>query len=318
MRTLINGFALSMVVILGFHVTLVSAQNETKASFSWLKQFEGKWSSVSKSADGATIVGKGTMESRVLGTRVMNEFKATTGGMKFTAIQTLSFDSKKKRFVGSWIDSLNPYEWSYDGTLNETGKQIILYADGPDWSNPDKIKKYRDMYEFKDENTIEAKSQIMNDKGGWETFMIADMNKIPDSTVSKHGSSKTVMPFLMYTGQAEEAIDLYKTVFEDLKVNTLKKYGPGETGKEGTVQLAEVSIEGQPVKIIDSPDVHDFTFSGSISFFVQCKSEKQLKARFEKLSEGGKVMMPIDNYGFSRMFTWVSDKYGVHWQLNLQ
>jgi len=62
---------------------------------------------------------------------------------------------------------------------------------------------------------------------------------------------------------------------------------------------------------------HKFSFTPAISIYVNCKSEEELHRLFEELSEGGQVMMPLDNYGFSKMFGWISDKYGVSWQLNL-
>ena len=46
-------------------------------------------------------------------------------------------------------------------------------------------------------------------------------------------------------------------------------------------------------------------------------SEEALEAVFAQLSEGGKIMMPLDDYGFSKRFGWLSDRFGVSWQLNL-
>ena len=63
--------------------------------------------------------------------------------------------------------------------------------------------------------------------------------------------------------------------------------------------------------------MHAFTFTPSISFFVECESEAELRKIADALAEGGGVMMPIDNYGFSTLFTWISDRFGVSWQLNL-
>ena len=62
---------------------------------------------------------------------------------------------------------------------------------------------------------------------------------------------------------------------------------------------------------------HDFTFTPSISIFVDCDDEAELEEVFEQLSRGGEVLMPIDDYGFSAGFGWVSDRFGVSWQLNL-
>ena len=68
---------------------------------------------------------------------------------------------------------------------------------------------------------------------------------------------------------------------------------------------------------IDSSVKHDFAFTPAISFFITCDSEAEIDNLFAKLSEDGGVFMPPDNYGFSKKFAWVSDRFGVSWQLNL-
>jgi predicted 3-demethylubiquinone-9 3-methyltransferase (glyoxalase superfamily) len=68
---------------------------------------------------------------------------------------------------------------------------------------------------------------------------------------------------------------------------------------------------------IDSPVKHDFTFTPAMSLFVDCADEAEIDALFAKLSEGGKVLMPLAAYPFSRKFGWLSDRFGVSWQLNL-
>ncbi|MCA9071131.1 MAG: VOC family protein, partial [Planctomycetaceae bacterium] len=55
----------------------------------------------------------------------------------------------------------------------------------------------------------------------------------------------------------------------------------------------------------------------SMSMFVDCADEDEIDTLFAKLSSGGGVMMPLGDYGFSRKFAWVTDRYGVSWQLNL-
>ena len=62
---------------------------------------------------------------------------------------------------------------------------------------------------------------------------------------------------------------------------------------------------------------HGFTFTPAMSLFVECESEAELDAAFDRLSDGGKVLMPVGNYGFSSRFGWLSDRFGVSWQLNL-
>lgn len=84
----------------------------------------------------------------------------------------------------------------------------------------------------------------------------------------------------------------------------------------GKVQLAEISFAGQNLMIIDSPAVHDFGLTPSMSLMVNFETVDALDLVFERLSDGGDVMMPLDDYGFSPRFGWLSDRFGVSWQLN--
>jgi predicted 3-demethylubiquinone-9 3-methyltransferase (glyoxalase superfamily) len=95
------------------------------------------------------------------------------------------------------------------------------------------------------------------------------------------------------------------------------RYGPGEAGAEGSVMRANFSLAGQTVMCIDSPVKHAFTFTPAFSFFIQCESDEEIRRLSSALLEGGVALMPLDNYGFSRQFAWVNDRYGVSWQVNL-
>lgn len=127
----------------------------------------------------------------------------------------------------------------------------------------------------------------------------------------------TIRPFLMFEGKAEEAMTLYVSLFPGSRIDSMSKYGPGEAGAEGTVQLASFTLAGQTVMCIDSPAKHAFTFTPSFSFFVDLPSLEDLEKIAAILGKDGAVMMPLDNYGFSQRFTWLSDRFGVSWQLNL-
>ena len=127
---------------------------------------------------------------------------------------------------------------------------------------------------------------------------------------------RAVTTFLMFEGKAEEAMTFYVSLFRGA-VTRVEKYGPGEPGKEGSVKKADFTLAGQRLACIDSPVRHAFTCTPSVSLFVECEAEAELDRALAALSEGGAVMMPPGDYGFSRKFTWVSDRFGVSWQLNL-
>lgn len=126
-----------------------------------------------------------------------------------------------------------------------------------------------------------------------------------------------ITTFLMFQGRAEEAMNFYTSLFEGSQILDITRYGPGEAGAEGSVVHATFLINGQEFMCIDSGIEHDFTFTPSMSLYVNCETEAEIDRLFEKLSQAGQVLMPLDHYPFSQKFAWVADRFGVSWQLNL-
>jgi predicted 3-demethylubiquinone-9 3-methyltransferase (glyoxalase superfamily) len=128
-------------------------------------------------------------------------------------------------------------------------------------------------------------------------------------------------PFLLFcgphSGQAEEAITYYVSLLKNSQIIAIDRYGANELEPEGTVRLARFTLAGREYMAIDSAAAHNFTFTPAFSIFVTCESETELDKLYEALSAGGGLLMPLDNYGFSRKFGWLNDRYGVSWQLNL-
>jgi predicted 3-demethylubiquinone-9 3-methyltransferase (glyoxalase superfamily) len=127
----------------------------------------------------------------------------------------------------------------------------------------------------------------------------------------------TVSPFLMFEGKAEQAMTFYVSLFDDGRIIDIVRYGPQGPGADGSVMKASFTIAGQTILCIDSAMKHDFTFTPSFSLFVTCESEEQIRKLAAALAEGGGELMPLNNYGFSRQFAWVADRFGVSWQLIL-
>ncbi len=122
----------------------------------------------------------------------------------------------------------------------------------------------------------------------------------------------------MFDGKAEEAMELYMSLFKQSKILEIVRYGVDETGTEGTVKHATFTVNGQEFIAIDSNVKHAFTFTPAISLYVHCDSEDEINTLATKLSEGGHVHMALDKYPFSEKFCWVADRFGVSWQLNLK
>ncbi|OBZ18089.1 hypothetical protein A8L34_00415 [Bacillus sp. FJAT-27264] len=130
-------------------------------------------------------------------------------------------------------------------------------------------------------------------------------------------ASQKISTFLMFEGQAEEAMNFYISLFENSEIISIKRYGPNEAGPEGSVVQASFSLNGQVYMCIDSHVKHAFTFTPAISLFVTCDSEEEIDRNFADLSEGGQILMPLGAYPFSQKFGWTADRFGVSWQLSL-
>ena len=120
--------------------------------------------------------------------------------------------------------------------------------------------------------------------------------------------------FLMFEGRAEEAMNFYVSLFPKSRIVDVKWQGKDGPGKEGWVMVARFELNGVEYRAIDSTG-HAFTFTPSMSLFVECETEAELDRLYAALHE--KALMPLGSYGFSRKFGWVNDRFGVSWQMNL-
>lgn len=118
------------------------------------------------------------------------------------------------------------------------------------------------------------------------------------------------------TGKAEDAGNLYVELFENSKVVGIEHWGPDEAG-DG-VKQARFELAGRPFTAMDGGDMHDFSFTPAVSLTVEFDDEQRLEKAFERLSDGGAVLMPLGDYPFSPKFAWINDGFGVSWQLMLR
>lgn len=150
--------------------------------------------------------------------------------------------------------------------------------------------------------------------------LYAEVNNVKNlKTENPNDMKGQIATFLTFQKEnAEQAMNFYVGLFNDSKIVSLKRWGKDGPGKEGTIMHATFNLNGKLFMCSDSPAIHDWDFTPAISNYVECKDESQLEMLFSKLSENGKVMMPLNNYGFSQKFGFVEDQFGVSWQLNLQ
>ncbi len=112
-----------------------------------------------------------------------------------------------------------------------------------------------------------------------------------------------IYPCLWFDGQAKEAAEFYCTVFSN------------STSKEENSFVTLFESAGQKFMLLNGGPT--FKINPSISFFVLCETEAELDGIWNKLLEGGAVLMALDKYPWSEKYGWIQDKYGVNWQLAL-
>ena len=147
-----------------------------------------------------------------------------------------------------------------------------------------------------------------------------ELDSLNKSITEKSNNMKgQIATFLTFQKEdAEQAMNFYVELFDNSEIDDLKRWGKDGPGKEGTIMHATFNLNGKQFMCSDSPAIHDWGFTPAVSNYVECSDESELERLFTKLSENGKVMMPLNNYGFSQKFGFVEDQFGISWQLNLQ
>lgn len=126
-----------------------------------------------------------------------------------------------------------------------------------------------------------------------------------------------IIPHLWFNTEAKEAAEFYVSAFKDSRItgHTVLKDTPS-----GDADLLTFDLAGYSFMAISAGPY--FTINPSISFMVNFdpsrgESKEDLNALWEKLSEGGKPLMPLGEYPFSKWYGWIEDRFGVSWQLIL-
>lgn len=118
-----------------------------------------------------------------------------------------------------------------------------------------------------------------------------------------------IIPSLLFVGdvcgRAEEAGDLYVSIFKNAKKGEVARYPAGmEPDKEGTVMFSDVQLENQWFALMDSAQKHEFAFSEGVSLLIRCDTQEELDYYTNKLS----AVPEAEQCG------WMKDKFGVSWQ----
>lgn len=127
-----------------------------------------------------------------------------------------------------------------------------------------------------------------------------------------------ITTFLMFNGDAEEAIKRYTSLFEDSEIITMVKYDDTIPEQAGKVQHSIFTLNGQVFMAIDNLNGTDIEMNPAMSLYVTVKDQFEMDKLYHGLKDGGAILMPKTEMPPQfREFAWVQDKYGVNFQLVL-
>jgi predicted 3-demethylubiquinone-9 3-methyltransferase (glyoxalase superfamily) len=112
-----------------------------------------------------------------------------------------------------------------------------------------------------------------------------------------------ITPFLWFDQEAEEAARFYAAIFLNSKIGKVVRYGDAGPGPSGSVMTVEFQLEGQPFVALNGGP--HFKFTEAISFVVNCQTQDEVDAYWEKLSAGGAEVQ----------CGWIKDKFGLSWKI---
>jgi predicted 3-demethylubiquinone-9 3-methyltransferase (glyoxalase superfamily) len=138
---------------------------------------------------------------------------------------------------------------------------------------------------------------ISHSTKSWEGNVPTDSKENNDVTIQK------ITPFLWFDHQAEEAANLYTSIFPDSKIVKVARFTEAGPGPAGSAMTVEFQLAGQLFVALNGGP--HFKFTEAISFVVNCQTQQEVDAYWEKLSAGGTEVQ----------CGWLKDTFGLSWQI---
>lgn len=128
--------------------------------------------------------------------------------------------------------------------------------------------------------------------------------------------------YLNFNGNCREAVEFYGQVFGSEP--TIMTFGDAPPNPEfslpeeakNLVMHAQLTIQGSTVMFSDTFPGHPFVLGNNISLTIVSKDMDEIKSLFDKLKDGGKVKMELQETFWSKCYGMLTDKFGIQWQLS--
>ena len=143
----------------------------------WLEQFVGEWTYEAEAMgppDKPAEKDTGTMTARTLNgiwlvCDMRSDLHASANAM---SVITLGYDPAKQRYVGTFVSSMLPSLWNYEGEMEAGGRAVSLITEGPSFTVEGQLAPYRDRVELVSDDHWMMTSSTLDDRGAWQQFMI--------------------------------------------------------------------------------------------------------------------------------------------------
>jgi|SRR5690625_73879 len=137
-------------------------------------------------------------------------------------------------------------------------------------------------------------------------------------------NTQKIIPCLWFDDRCKEAMEFYTSFFPGGKINDIRYYPEDAKNeylknRQGKVLTGSFELAGFHFRTLDGGPV--FKPNPSISFILNFDPSKDENATetvdffWKKLSEGGKMLMELREYPFSKKYGWCEDRFGVSWQI---
>lgn len=157
------------------------AEPELSSQQKWLKQLVGEWDvkfKIHMEPGQPPMESAGTDSVRALGDNwIVAEMKSSMMGTPYSGILSLGYDSQRKRFNGTWIDSFGGHMWVYKGTLNDAGDTLTLETEGPSIQGLDKTARYKEVIRITGEDSRTFTSSTETEDGEWLTIVTIEYRR---------------------------------------------------------------------------------------------------------------------------------------------
>ena len=162
------------IVLLG-GAALAQSPAQPQKEHEWLKQLAGEWEYETEAVlepGKPPVRVKGTEIARMVGGFwIISENKSTVLGQPFTGILTIGFDGEKKKYVGTWIDSMHNHLLHYEGSVDPAAKSLTIFTEGPNPVAPGKRCKFKEVVEVNGKDQKAITTSMQGDDGKWVELM---------------------------------------------------------------------------------------------------------------------------------------------------